>query len=342
MPIVSDVWRFLCRVAKRAKRLRERPAPFCGLFFWALAACSSGDGGSGDGGRSSTDASVEDASSVVPFPTLGANPAGIAYSKLRNVSMYGKATGLLVTGRCNRYAEAFASARASGAEVLAYLNAVERPDQSICSLDEDFYMGDYGAVPLWPYPTYGQRVLWPNHHLTDMRPGSAWILWVVTYIENLMHEDKVDGVFLDVLGARPWGTTVSWESWPLAEKNEWTDGCIDLVRRLDASRRAINPDFVIINNNVWDRGDTRGLPGEKYVAGVAIEHPKLGVPLWHKNYASKPFGAVGHRRVLVIARDATDARKWSSTVPGVTHVSSQMYYGYPTVPPVGFKPLYDR
>ena len=327
----------LCTVAKRAKCLRKRT--LCGLLFCALSACGSGDGAGRSGQMS--DGSSDDASSGVPFTTLGANPAGIAYSTLKNIALYGQATGLLITGRCNRYDSGFATARAKGAEVLAYLNAVERPDQQVCSLDEDFYMGDYGSVPLWPYPTYGQRVIWANHHVTDLRPGSQWILWVVAYVENLMREGKVDGVFLDVLGARPWGITASWESWPLAEQNEWTDGCVDLVRRLDASRRAINPNFILINNNVWDRGDTRGLPGEQYVDGVVIEHPELGLQPWHKKYAQKPFSNLGHRRLLVIGRTTDDARLWSG-VPGVSHVSDQMYYGHPTVPPVSFNALDDR
>ena len=279
---------------------------------------------------------------AVPAATFAANPLGFAYNgSLTNVPLYGKSTGMLITGRCNRYAAAFATARSKGAEILAYLDPAERPDRPVCALDTTFYMNNIGSVPLWPYPSYGQRQQWGGTKLTDMRPGSKWILYVVSYVSNLMRERKVDGVFLDVTGARVWGAA-NWNGWPQAEKNLWTDGNIDLVRRLDAARKAINPDFIIVNNNVWDRGDTRGLAGEQYVAGVAIEHPALGVPAWHKAYASKAFGNVGHRRVLVIARDATDAKKWSSTVPGVTHVSSQTYYGYPTVPPVPFKALTDR
>jgi hypothetical protein len=47
--------------------------------------------------------------------------------------------------------------------------------------------------------------------------------------------------------------------------------------------------------------------------------------------------------VLIIGRDADDARAWQS-VPGVTHVSSQAtsHYAYPTVPPISFKALSDR
>lgn len=60
-----------------------------------------------------------------------ANPAGIAFAKQTNVSLYGKPTGMLITGRCNRYAAEFATARARGAEVLAYLNATSRPDSKV-------------------------------------------------------------------------------------------------------------------------------------------------------------------------------------------------------------------
>ena len=69
---------------------------------------------------------------------------------------------MLIAGRCNRYEPEFAAARAKGAEVLAYLNPASRPDQRVCALDQAFYMNNYGAVPLWPYPSYGQRSIWPN------------------------------------------------------------------------------------------------------------------------------------------------------------------------------------
>ena len=57
-------------------------------------------------------------------------------SKESNVSLYGKPTGLLITGRCNRYEPEFAAARSKGAEVLAYLNAASRPDRRVCGLDQ--------------------------------------------------------------------------------------------------------------------------------------------------------------------------------------------------------------
>jgi hypothetical protein len=281
-------------------------------------------------------------STVFAGSAEAANPSGLAFSSTTNVSLYAKPTGILVTGRCNRYASAFASARSKGAEVLAYINVFERPDHYICDLDKALYMNNYGAVPLWPYPSYGQRYAWPGMNLTDMRPGSKWILWAVSYVEKLMRERKVDGVWLDGIGARPWGYS-QWTSWSATEKKLWTDGNIDFVRRLDAKRRAINPDFLLISNNVWGVSvpNVNALAGEKYVDGIALEHPTRYITTYHKGQVGHAFSNLGHRRVLVIARDATEARAWAA-VKGVTHVSSQMSYKYPNSPPVAFKALYDR
>ena len=63
------------------------------------------------------------------------NPLGIAFAKETNVSLYGKPTGMLITGRCNRYEPEFVAARSKGAEVLAYLNPASRPDRTVCTLD---------------------------------------------------------------------------------------------------------------------------------------------------------------------------------------------------------------
>ena len=271
-----------------------------------------------------------------------ANPMGVAYSSTTNVSLYAKPTGILVAGRCNRYNSAFAAARSKGAEVYAYINAFERPDNFICDLDKALYMNNYGAVPLWPYPSYGQRYAWPGMKLTDMRAGSKWILFVVSYVEKLMREGKVDGVYLDGIGARPWGHS-EWTTWSSSEKTAWANGNIDLVRRLDAKRRAINPNFIIVANNVWGVTvpNTNPLAGEKYVDGIALEHPTLYLTPYHRAQAGHAFSNLGHRRVMVIARTTSEARDWAA-VKGVTHVSNQLTYKYPTVPPVGFTALNDR
>jgi hypothetical protein len=274
---------------------------------------------------------------------LAENPLGIAWKTTTNVELYGKPTGMLIAGRCNANDPKFADARAKGAEVLSYLDPVERPDQRVCAQDEKFYMGDRARVPLWPYPTNGQRTNWRGMHLTDMRPGSPWIVHVVEYVETLMREGKVDGVFLDVVGGQLWSSLANWRSWPQSEKDAWTDGNIDLVKRLDAKRRAINPSFIIVTNNVWHRdGDDRAEQGERYVDGVVFEHTKL-TSAWHKRYAGKRFSDLGHRRVLVIANNASEAVQWAD-VSGVTHVSDQTkaQYAHPNVPVVAFHPLVDR
>ncbi|WP_129646826.1 hypothetical protein [Peristeroidobacter agariperforans] len=271
-----------------------------------------------------------------------ANPLGIAFKYVTNVPLYGKPTGMLIAGRCNHQDPAFQTARQKGAEVLAYVNPVARPDHFVCALDTKFYMNDIGQVPLWPYPTYGQRSPWPNTRMTDIRAGSDWSDWVVKYVEGLMREGKVDGVFLDAVGIRPWASLAEWNSWPQSEKNAFAAGNVDLVRRLDAKRRAIKPSFIIVANNVWEAGTMKALEGERYIDGVALEHPKPLSP-WHVNYAARPFSNLGHRRVLVIANTKTDAQAWAK-VKGVTHVSDQTsaQYKNPNPPAVGFQALNDR
>ncbi|HEU4652665.1 MAG TPA: hypothetical protein VFS47_01690 [Steroidobacteraceae bacterium] len=269
------------------------------------------------------------------------NPMGIAFSSTTNTSLYARSTGVLITGRCNRYDSAFQTARTKGGEVLAYINTVERPSSTVCSLDKAFYMNDYGKVPLWPYPSYGVRTNYSNHKLTDIRKGSAWSNWVVSYVEKLMRENKVDGVFLDVLGARLWTSAANWGSWSQSERDQWTDGAVDLVRRIDAKRRSIRPTFLVINNGKWDRGDSRGFAGEKYVDGVMLEHPASSQ--YQYNYANRTFGNLGQRRVLVVANTTEDALAWSKRA-GVTHVSNQTtsQYKYPNKPVVSFHYIGDR
>jgi hypothetical protein len=272
--------------------------------------------------------------SLLVSAAAAANPLGIFYgSSLENIADYSHPGALLVAGNCNRYDPRFQTARAAGAELLAYLNAVDVYDNVPCKLNAGFYMGDRARVPLWPFPANGQRINYKNSRLADLRAGSAWADHVVDYISQLMREGKVDGVFLDNIGAKLWGNLSNWSSWPDAERDAWTAGNVDLVRRLDEKRREINPKFLIVTNNFWDRGDPQGLAGERYVDGIVLEHSKLDD--WHRRNAGHPFSNLGHRRVLVIARDAQDALTWAR-VPGVTHVSDQEKYEHPNKPVVPF------
>lgn len=269
------------------------------------------------------------------------NPFGLFYDgSFENLDDYLKPGALLVTGNCNRYDERFAKARAAGADVLAYLNVVEVYDHSPCRLSDTVYRGGREHAPLWPYPSYGQRVNFKNTHLTDLRAGSEWSDHVVEYISNLMREGKVDGVFLDNVGARLYGKLAAWKTWDKKERDEWTLGNVDLVRRLDEARRKIDPDFLIVTNGYWDRGDSLGLEGERHVDGVVLEHPLPDD--WHVKYASRNFADLGHRRVLVIARNTPeDIALWEKAA-GVTHVTLQPSYHHPDKPAFPFRALNDR
>ena len=272
--------------------------------------------------------------------SAAANPLGLYYdNSFTNIEEYSRPGALLIAGNCNRYDPHFAKAREGGAEVLAYLNVIEVYDVIPCKLNAGFYMGGREHVPLWPTPTYGARINYKHTHLADMRAGSKWADNVVEYVSGLMREGKVDGVFLDNVGARLWSDLAQWNTWPQEEKDAWTDGNIDLVRRIYAARDRIDPKFLIVGNSLWDRGDARGFEGARYEDGVMLEHNALNA--YHTNYAGRAFGNGRQRRVLVVARTAADAVAWA-TVPGVTHVTWQMKYDHPGPPLVPFTALHDR
>lgn len=265
---------------------------------------------------------------------MPANPCGFAYANMSGVPPYAKPGGLLVAGRGPTHwtNAAWQPIRGAGAKVLAYIGYVERPDIPVSSQDTEFYMGDIQKVPLWPYPQYGVRQNWKNTHMTDIRPDQPWERYALNYMRNMMASKKVDGVFLDVLGARTWGTMANWDTFSQTEKDAWTKGCISFVKKLSAIRDQVNSDFIIVNNNVWVRGDSLGLEGEKYVDGVCLEGHAADSP-FHTTYIKKPFGENGKRRTTIII--SNDAVAWSK-LPGVTHVCNQTSYATPSPPPVPF------
>jgi hypothetical protein len=284
------------------------------------------------------------AAAFVAFPAKAdgpeANPLGLFFdNSFTNIEDYYHPGALLVTGNCNRYDERFQKARAAGAEVLAYLDPIEVYDHIPCKLNEGFYGGP--NPPLWPFPKYGVRVNWPKTRMTDMRAGSQWQDHVVDYVAGLMREGKVDGVFLDCIGGRLWSDLAQWKTWDKSEQDAWTQGNVDLARRVDEKRRQINPKFIIVGNNVWDRGggDRTGWEGEKYVDGMMLEHPPLNG--YHRSYAGRSFADLGHRRVLVTVRSEADALAWAR-VPGVTNVAFQVKYDHPGKPLTPFTAPVDR
>ncbi len=264
-----------------------------------------------------------------------ANPLGLFFDdSFDNIESFEHPGGLVVTGNCNRYDERFAKVRAAGGEVLAYLNPIEIYDTLPCKLNRGFYNG--GNVALWPFPGYGERTNWPKTKLADIRAGTEWSNHIVEYIAGLMREGKVDGVFLDNIGAQLWARA-KWNSWAPDEKKAWTLGNVDLVRRIDEQRRKLNPRFIVVTNNFWDKGGPEGLEGERYVDGIMLEHSAFNQ--FHRDYAQRAFADRGQRRVLVMAKTPDDVAGWAQS-PGVTHVGWQPKYDHPPRPSIPFaKPV---
>jgi hypothetical protein len=294
--------------------------------------------------------------------TYATNPLGFFFDDYFNrIAEYQHPTAMLVTGRCNRAHDNFRVARQEGAEVLAYVNPVDYQPNPACSDDRDLYPESNPQANYWPYPSRGARANYASKSgttfpLADLTVNSAWSNHVVDYVEGLMRGGLVDGVFLDVLGARLWSSRAAFSTWPQWEQDAWTQGSIDLVRRLDTLRNQINPRFIIVNNNTWNRSDSEGHddglghPGENYVDGICYEHHEV----FAAEVLAKPYSGK-HRRVLVISKNSTnndaDSTAWAN-IQGVTHVSNQAqtdttddkspYDSPDRVNPVGLHVLGDR
>lgn len=274
------------------------------------------------------------------------NPLGFAYTSTVGLEAYARPSAVLITGWGNRYSQAFANARAAGAEVLAYINVVERPDKATDQIMLKFYMGDVSKVPLWIPP----RSNYPGQMLTDMRVGSAWVEHCLVDLEALMREDTVDGVFLDVVGARLWSPLAAWDTWSQGERDDWSEGNLAFVRRLDAIRRSVNDEFKIVTNNLWEL--EAYAEGRIYIDGVCIEHHPSTRPS-ARAAAARAYSPLGHRRVFWIATYPPPPKTLAqeveelSQLPGVTHISDQVKklptdpspYLKVTPPPVEFNDL---
>ena len=276
------------------------------------------------------------ATSAFAANTYLTNPLALQYSGTDFTNLtadYYNPTALIVTSGCNASATQFQAARAQGAEVLEYIDPVELPSWN-CTQGNTFYTG--ASSDEWsPARMNG------SEPLLDITAGSTWTTDVVNYVTTLMNSGTVDGVFVDVVGARLW--TSVWGDMSTTEQNNWTLGAIDLVRRLDAARRANNPKFIIVNNNTWDRGDAVGFVGEWYVDGICLEHhPATQTSV--TPYAARDYTSLGHRRMVSIAVSTSDAVAWSQ-IQGITHVSDQYpssEYQTPNAPaPVSFNVLND-
>lgn len=263
--------------------------------------------------------------------TYTCNPCGIDYSIINAsmIALYGKPGGLLIPGRENFDDPAFVAARAAGALIVPYRDPAEVPDPGKFAgpKDQAYYtMSTGGTAHLWPYPTYGARINYPGTHLADIRAGSPWANEVIAKAQADLLSGKFDGQYWDILGGMLWPNGLSnWPNWPQWEKDLWTQGCIDLVRRLDQLCRQFNPRYLIINNNYWDRGDQMGFEGEQYVTGISMEHPEFNA--WHIAYAARKFGGIGRPRSLLVFARTGDVQSWQG-VDGPQWITNQQTKDY--------------
>jgi hypothetical protein len=264
------------------------------------------------------------------------NPLGMSYSSVEGVIAYAGYTGMLVTGRENRYHEAFQEARKFGAEIIGYLNPTDVSLRILGPLDAK----TYAKMQTWPYPTPGERKNYYDpfirkyYPLADMRAGSDSIKYFVDLVAELMMERRIDGVLLDVVGEHAWTKSFGWDgvnwNWPQWEKDEWAYGNVDLVHRIDIARRQLNPEFIIINNNSW--GDSWARAGEQFVNGRMIEHHPA-TSQYQVNMSKRAYGNPEKRRVLVLAKpDQVDG--WLAITDGPTHIARSQPAGQtPYIPP---------
>lgn len=262
------------------------------------------------------------------------NPLGFAYSpptvngELQGVIEWSAPGGVIVTGRGNRMHSTFQKARALGAELWAYWNVVEAPENLSNEQDAwQYRLADGSAPPAWPYmdANGNPRSQWPGNYLLDIRPGSPWLKHIVPKTVELIDLHKHDGLFLDTLGTRPWSKMAAWDTWPVEEQAEWVACQVNLAREI---AEAVGDRVKLVHNNLWANVLKSTHPayatapnGEKYCHGVCLENPSGNVPSeFHKAYAGRTFG-LSPRRVVVIDSTDADTVLWSQ-VPGVTHVCS--------------------
>lgn len=270
------------------------------------------------------------------------NPFGIAYKSLANiVSLFGHPGGMVAVGENFWTANdpTIAQLRKLGCKVLAYFDVIQVPDDLT---KVTAYKQLYAKAALWQYPTLGVRVSYAGDHLSDIRAGSPWSQAAIQIMSDLIKSNIVDGALLDEVGGQLWSPLVAWDSWPQAEKDTWTIGNVDFISKVDAIRRDLNPDFILVNNNIWQRQDGSTLPalGAKHVNGSMIEHHKPDPKSATGVYAGQQFCGFGQRVVIPVATSTANAVAWSD-IEGTTYACDQLgnEYGQVKTPCLPFTRL---
>jgi hypothetical protein len=240
--------------------------------------------------------------------SAAANPLTFDYDNSTAITSYARPTGAVVVGR-NFFNPALVDQiQNGGGEVYQYVDVIDGwfTNWNASGFQAELYGGSQ-QNPDWLMSP--RRSNWSNTYLTDMRPGSPWVLHAVDAIAKWFPTTHAKGLFLDVVGERLW--TGAWDSMSATEKSNWTAGNRDFVNRL---RQRLGPNVILVANNTWPSGNTE-------LNGITSEHHSYS----ESGYWSTMFGRSDWEkpvRNMVIANSATEARQWAN-VPGVTHVVAQ-------------------
>ncbi len=258
------------------------------------------------------------------FASAAANPLTFNYSNSTDILDYAHPTGAVVVGRGFKNPALVDRVQAGGGEVYQYINVVEAfwDDQTASGDQAALYGGAKNNPAFLMKPT---RYNWPGLPMTDLRPGSPWVLHAVEHLRTWFPTTHAKGIFLDVIGDRLW--TDAWSSMSSSEQAVWTAGAKDFLVRL---RAALGPNVILIANNIWENGNPN-------LNGITIEHHPVSnasrwVTMTGRSDWAKPV------RNLVIANSTSEVAGWAK-VAGVTHISAQSSYGGPADPLLPFSPL---
>lgn len=266
-------------------------------------------------------------------------PWYLAYNSVVGVDQLAADT-IVITGRGNRYHDAFQLARANRVRVLAYWNPFNIPVGTKNPQDLEQFMGDSTKVPRWRFKGTGPvRSNWQGTELADITPGSPWRKFFIMISEKLIRMNKFDGFLMDTMGAAPWAA--DYDNWPMEEQVAWTTCSVDMSKELWELIQRIAPKFLKIDNNLWDLSpnthpaNAKADEGAQYCSGTCLENPPdvttkdaagQTVHTWkpaayHLAYAKRAIG--GPNRVsLLVTPNTPYMLEWLKATPDAfTHVA---------------------
>lgn len=261
---------------------------------------------------------------VPALANAAANPLTLDYSNSTDIGAYARPTGAVIVGRNFFNPGVVDRIQNGGGEVYQYINPVEGYWTNQTATGEQAAL--YGGGQTNPAYLMKPAVYnYPDVPMTDMRPGSPWILHAVDHLKQWFPTTHAKGLFLDEVGERLY--TSAWDSLNASQQAAWSAGNRDLVHRL---RAALGPNVIIVANNIWETGNPE-------LNGIMVEHHPFSenarwASMLQRSDWFKPT------RNMVIGTSTSEALSWAGR-PGVTHVSAQSDYDGPAPPIVGFSAL---